>query len=67
MTDVQLGITLVLFLITSLVGYGLGFRNGQISGELAGLKQRLAKKRNAQTRQTGGLSSANQQLLASEK
>ena len=67
MTDVQLGLTLVLFFITSLAGYGLGFRNGQISGELVGLKQRLAKKRRTDTRQNGRPAQVDPQLLASEK
>ena len=50
MTDVQLGITLLVLFVASLVGYGLGYRNEQISGELLGLKQRLAKKRQASVR-----------------
>ena len=37
MTDVQLGIMLLVLFVTSLAGYGLGYRNGQISGELVGL------------------------------
>ena len=67
MTDVQFGITLLVLFVTSLVGYGLGYRNGQISGELVGLKHRLAKKRRTETRQNGRLTTAASELLASDK
>ena len=68
MTDVQLGITLLVLFVASLVGYGLGYRNGQISGELVGLKQRLAKKRRTETRQNGRLTAATgNEMLAADK
>ena len=67
MTDVQLGITLLVLFVTSLLGYGLGYRNGQISGELVGLKQRLAKKRRAENRQNGQMVKPASELLASSK
>ena len=67
MTDMQLGITLLVLFVTSLAGYGLGYRNGQISGELLGLKQRLAKKRRTETRQNGRLATAASEVLASNE
>ncbi len=67
MTDVQLGIMLLVLFVTSLAGYGLGYRNGQISGELLGLKQRLAKKRRTETRQNGRLTTAPSEVLAADK
>ena len=68
MTDVQLGITLLVLFVASVVGYGLGYRNGQISGELVGLKQRLAKKRRTETRQNGRLTAVNStEILAADK
>ncbi len=67
MTDMQLGITLLVLFVTSLAGYGLGYRNGQISGELLGLKQRLAKKRRTDTRQNGRLATAASEVLAADK
>ena len=67
MTDMQLGITLLVLFVASLVGYGLGYRNGQISGELVGLKQRLAKKRRTETRQNGRLTTAASEVLAADK
>ena len=67
MTDVQLGITLLVLFVASLVGYGLGYRNGQISGELVGLKQRLAKKRRTETRQNGRLATSASEVLVAEK
>ena len=67
MTDMQLGITLLVLSVTSLAGYGLGYRNGQISGELLGLKQRLAKKRRTNARQNGSLPTGSSELLTTGK
>ena len=50
MTEIQLATPVLLSLVSLVVGYGLGYRNGQVSGELRALKQQVAKRRKRTTK-----------------
>ncbi|MBB73876.1 MAG: hypothetical protein CMJ75_05105 [Planctomycetaceae bacterium] len=50
MTEIQLATPILLSLVSLVVGYGLGYRNGQVSGELRALKQQVAKRRKRTTK-----------------
>ena len=64
MTEIQLATPIILSLVSLVVGYGLGFRNGQVSGELRALKQQVAKRRKRTTKKIAEVATSGANMIA---
>ena len=64
MTEIQLATPIVLSLISLVVGYGLGYRNGQVAGELRALKQQAAKRRKRTTKKIADVAASSANMIA---
>ena len=64
MTEIQLATPILLSLVSLVVGYGLGYRNGQVSGELRALKQQAAKRRKRTTKKIADVAASGANIIA---
>ena len=64
MTELSLATPILLSLVSLMVGYGLGYRNGQVSGELRALKQQVAKRRKRTTKKIAEVAASGANIIA---
>lgn len=64
MTELSLATPILLSLVSLVVGYGLGYRNGQVSGELRALKQQVAKRRKRTTKKIAEVAASGANIIA---
>ncbi|MAV36106.1 MAG: hypothetical protein CMJ59_11655 [Planctomycetaceae bacterium] len=64
MTEIQLATPIILSLVSLVIGYGLGYRNGQVSGELRALKQQVAKRRRKTTKKIAEVAATGANIIA---